>query len=511
VIVLTFPSTKATGIFESITQLVASFNLNTLQTIPSEHPPLKTWHGRVSPGAVSDARTYCEGSVWQNYNGGVVNLGWANNSKDDYSLIEGLYVVKTDWVEPTSPSWNQLPPGGKTDPLENQNNAVFASLMTPGTAFGAVQPPLYRDIFVDDPPQVLFSLKILPPICATTGLVCPTVTLTDPSTIALNIQNLSSPVSAVQNSIGFQTLPAGYSQDNETFCAYTFTGSMNIGLTNVTLTPSSGSAAALSSVNGTSLGKLATNGSNVNLAYAPVGSPAPGVTLIANAAGESPVIAPNTWVELKGLDLAPTGDSRILAGSDFVNNKIPTVLDGVSVTVNAKPAFIYYISPTQIDILTPPDALPEVAQVVVTNKGVTSNTFDVQALPISPSFLIFGAGPYVAATHANGALLGPATLYPGSTTPAKPGETITLYANGFGPTTNPVVSGGVSQSGTLTTSPVIKIGGATAAVSFAGLVSVGEFQFNVVVPSTLADGDQPIMATYNGVSTQAGALITVQH
>jgi uncharacterized protein (TIGR03437 family) len=38
-----------------------------------------------------------------------------------------------------------------------------------------------------------------------------------------------------------------------------------------------------------------------------------------------------------------------------------------------------------------------------------------------------------------------------------------------------------------------------------------EFQFNVDVPSNVADGDQPITATYNGVSTQAGALLTVQH
>ena len=28
-------------------------------------------------------------------------------------------------------------------------------------------------------------------------------------------------------------------------------------------------------------------------------------------------------------------------------------LDGVSVTVNGKPAFVYYISPKQIDVLTP--------------------------------------------------------------------------------------------------------------------------------------------------------------
>jgi len=117
----------------------------------------------------------------------------------------------------------------------------------------------------------------------------------------------------------------------------------------------------------------------------------------------------------------------------------------------------------------------------------------------------------VAATHANGSLIGPSSLYPGSTTPAKPSETIVLYANGFGTTSSPVVSGSAKQSGNLLPLPVIKIGGATAMVTFAGLVLPGEFQFNVVVPSALADGNQPITATYGGLSTQAGTLIAIQH
>jgi hypothetical protein len=36
---------------------------------------------------------------------------------------------------------------------------------------------------------------------------------------------------------------------------------------------------------------------------------------------------------------------------------MPTNLDGVSVTVKGKTAFVYYISPTQLNILTPPDAI----------------------------------------------------------------------------------------------------------------------------------------------------------
>jgi len=58
---------------------------------------------------------------------------------------------------------------------------------------------------------------------------------------------------------------------------------------------------------------------------------------------------------------------------------------------------------------------------------------------------------------------------------------------------------------------VIKIGGAAAVVQFAGLVSPGEFQFNVVVPSNLANGDQSITATYSGQTTQVGTLITIQN
>jgi uncharacterized protein (TIGR03437 family) len=238
---------------------------------------------------------------------------------------------------------------------------------------------------------------------------------------------------------------------------------------------------------------------------------APAVSEVANAEGESPAIAPNTWVEIKGVNLAPAGDSRIWQSSDFAGGKLPTELDGVSVTVDGKAAYVYYISPGQLNILTPPDAMSGAVQVVVTANGIVSTQFTAQAQAESPSFFVFNGGPYVAATHANGNLLGPASLYPGLTTAAKPGETVEIYANGFGQTSAAVVSGAETQSGTLSTSPAITIGGVAATVSFAGLVAPGEFQFNVVVPASLTNGDQPITATYSGLATQAGTLITVQH
>jgi len=236
----------------------------------------------------------------------------------------------------------------------------------------------------------------------------------------------------------------------------------------------------------------------------------PVIAEVANAEGESPAIAPNTWVEIKGVNLAPAGDSRIWQASDFVNGKLPTALDGVSATVNGKAAYVYYISPTQVNILTPPDAITGSVPVVLTVNGDASATFTAQAQTISPSFFVINGGPYIVAQHAaNYTLVGPTTLYPGSTTPAKPGETVVIYANGFGATSAPVVSGAETQSGTLSPLPSIAIGNAAATVQYAALVSPGLFQFNVVVPASLANGDQPIAATYSGFTTQAGCLITV--
>jgi uncharacterized protein (TIGR03437 family) len=453
------------------------------------------------------AVTIKNATVWQDFNGAVVSAGW-EISRLEGGLIDGLYVVKTDWLTPAVPSWNWTG-------LNDQNNGVFVSLNLPGTNYGVTQPPVFRNIFIEDPPRLLFSLKIVPPRCSEHGLPapCQAVNLTDGSVLNLQIENLSSPVSTVQNSIGFETLPLGYTLGGAApgvSLPYTLTGSMNISFSNVMLTPAGGSPTALTGGNAATLGKLITNGAGVNLTYATNASD-PQISLVANAEGESPTIAPNNWVEIKGSNLAPAGDSRIWQSSDFVNNQMPTKLDGVSVTVNGKNAFVYYISPTQVNILTPPDAISGPVQVVLTNNGAVSAAYTVQAQATSLSFFVFNGGPYVAATHANGSLIGPASLYPGSTTPAKPGETIVLYANGFGPTTNPVVSGSVTQSGTLAPAPVIKIAGVAATVTFAGLVLPGEFQFNAVVPQLIADGDQPIAASYGGLTTQTGTLITVQH
>lgn len=249
----------------------------------------------------------------------------------------------------------------------------------------------------------------------------------------------------------------------------------------------------------------------------PVTPVPPAITKVANAEGESLTIAPNTWVEIKGTNLAPTGVSSPACApgycwqlADFVNNQLPTNLQGVSVTLNGEKAFVYYISPSQVNILTPPDLKTGPVTVQLTSTGVTSASFTVQAQTYSESFFVFSGGNYVVATHVNYSLIGPTSLFPGLSTPAQPGETIVIYANGFGASTVPVVSGSETQSGTLPTMPTIQIGSATATVTYAALISPGLYQFNVVVPTSVAAGDNAIQASYNGQPTQAGTLITIQ-
>ena len=190
---------------------------------------------------------------------------------------------------------------------------------------------------------------------------------------------------------------------------------------------------------------------------------------------------------------------------------MPVQLDGVGVTVNGRPAFVEYVSSKQVNVLAPIDPAQGVVQVQLTNTLGASASVHIPMQAYAPGFFAFNGGPYVAATHADGRYIGPLTLYPGSTTPAKPGETVIIYASGFGQTSPPVVNGSSSQSGPLPLLPAITVGGVAATIQFAGVISPGLYQFNVVLPSSLPDGDAALSATYGGFSSQVGVLISVQN
>jgi uncharacterized protein (TIGR03118 family) len=232
-------------------------------------------------------------------------------------------------------------------------------------------------------------------------------------------------------------------------------------------------------------------------------------TAITNAAQATAGIAPNTFITIKGTNLAAT--KRSLVAADIVNRLLPTSVDGVTVTLNGQPAFISYISPVQINLVTPVELPPSgTVTVVVSNNSLTSATLNATPQILAPG--LFLLGNYAAALHANNTVVGPPTLVANNSTPAAPGETIVLFGTGFGVTTPAAVSGAVvSTAAPLVQTPAILIDNISARVVFAGLIATGVYQFNVIVPTGLRDGDVPVVASTGGYSSPALALIAIKN
>lgn len=232
-------------------------------------------------------------------------------------------------------------------------------------------------------------------------------------------------------------------------------------------------------------------------------------------AGGFPDIAQNAWIEIRGTDLAPAGVASGVTWSknlSFESGIMPTELGGVRVTVNGKPAFIYFASRNQVNVLSPLDNTTGPVEIVITSGGVSSAPFVVTIGEAAPAFPLVGSTKYVVATHADYSLIGPLSLStPGyAFTPARPGETIILYAFGLGLPSAPPVNGASTQSGSLPVLPRVQVGGAAAAVSFAGLISPGLYQLNVIVPNGIRSGDSTLTLTYNGQSSPSGDIVTIQ-
>jgi uncharacterized protein (TIGR03437 family) len=232
---------------------------------------------------------------------------------------------------------------------------------------------------------------------------------------------------------------------------------------------------------------------------------------VLNGASFLPQIAPNSWVSLFGTLFSPS--ARLWAGTDFNGTNLPTRVDDVSVTIGGRSAYVSWVSADQLNVLTPVDLPEGPANIVVTRGGMSSPPVSVQIRRIAPALFMFDAASrkYAAANHADGSPVGDTTLYPGATTPARPREVITLWGTGFG-RTDPEIPAGkiVTAPGRLVAQALATIGGATAEVQFAGLTIAGVYQFNVLVPEGVPDGDLPVVIQVEGTTTQANAFITVR-
>ncbi len=200
---------------------------------------------------------------------------------------------------------------------------------------------------------------------------------------------------------------------------------------------------------------------------------------------------------------------------NVTSSALPTQLNNVTVTVNGEAAPISYTSNTQINFLVPADIQPGTpAKIQITNNGLPSAVISVPVNALAPALFIIGTGPngnnYIAATHLDGTLIGPTAVLK-TATPAKPGETIALYATGLG-----VTSPGIPNGQTITTPlalpvlPTVVIDGLPATVQYAGLTGTGLYQLNVTIPmGVMTNSDVLAVALLGNGDTQSNAFLTI--
>lgn len=221
-------------------------------------------------------------------------------------------------------------------------------------------------------------------------------------------------------------------------------------------------------------------------------------------------VAPGTWLEIFGSNLATT--TRTWQSSDFNGNNAPVSLDGISVTIGGKRAYVDYVSPGQVNAQVP-DGIPIGAAVplVVGNPQGESDAYILQTSDLAPallapaSFVTNNNSNVVAILASNDpdkiVYVGATGAISGTNTqPAKPGDIVTLYGIGFGPVSPTTSAGVINTRSTKLTNPVTILFGQTpATVLYAGLAPnfIGLYQLNIQIPDIPAN-DWPLTVQVGG-------------
>jgi len=265
----------------------------------------------------------------------------------------------------------------------------------------------------------------------------------------------------------------------------------------------------------------------------------------ASSYGGYSYFASGSWLEIKGANLADPADPRLTAAAnpgqwtsaDFLNGvDAPTALDGISASINGKPAYVWYLSPTQLNVQAPEDSATGNVVITATNCNATSAPFQFPRRTLAPGLLAppnysSGGTQYMVATFVSdgayvlntstGAALGLTSR------PAKPGDEIVAYGVGFGdvmppslagvsgvPPPSSILPGTIAQASNTLINPVtFSFGSTNATLSYAGLAGnfVGLYEFYIAVPLGLANQDYEINVTQNGISVPQTMYLTVHN
>jgi uncharacterized protein (TIGR03437 family) len=218
-------------------------------------------------------------------------------------------------------------------------------------------------------------------------------------------------------------------------------------------------------------------------------SPLLKITGVSNAASGQAVAAPGMYLSVYGSALAPPGTN--LASS---TSPLPLSLAGVSATVNGIAAAVEYAAPGQVNVLLPLETPAGQAVLGLSNNGQVAS----YAFPVSL------AAPGIFVDAANGFLAGAES--------AARGAEIAFYITGQGDVSPAIASNTAIAPPAALPKPLlpvsVTIGGIPATVAYAGLPYYfeGLTQINVIVPTGLTTGPQPVVVTVGGVASPAAQL-----
>ncbi len=247
--------------------------------------------------------------------------------------------------------------------------------------------------------------------------------------------------------------------------------------------------------------------------YSPSGSasaPAPSIAAggVVNGASFGSGLVVGSWATIEGTNFASSTGTW-----DVVNGILPTKVNDVTVNFGGNDAYVYYVTPTQINFIVP-DVPTGTQQVTVTNAAGTSQSVSVTVDNFAPAFFLW-PNNQVVATYQDFTYAAASGTFAGvTTTPAKPGDTIILWGTGFGSTNPAFPQGMVTPSSTTYNTDKVTVTinnlpatvyGAALAPGFAGL-----YQIAIQVPNALESGNWPVVAGIGGVSSPSGVVLTVQ-
>jgi uncharacterized protein (TIGR03437 family) len=215
------------------------------------------------------------------------------------------------------------------------------------------------------------------------------------------------------------------------------------------------------------------------------GAPCYTAASVANSASNlAGPYAPNSFLTIYGINLSYV--TKSIGLGDIKVNELPWVLTGtgVSVVIGGISAYMYYVSPDQVNVLIPSTLTAGLVTVALDNDGFYGPAVQITLDAAAPAMFQSDATTVIA-THGNGPLVTAAS-------PASPGEVVVLYASGLGETAPADVCGFLPEiaapledmaefqvllNGTAVDQQLIQYAGQTP--GFAGL-----FQINLQLPAS---------------------------